>query len=168
LATVAKDGSFYSLIDYPKLQPVATTGKYADLIGKPTYTDIEGIPELAKVATTGRYDDLDGTPHLEEVAKDGSFYSLVDYPHLKDIAKTGSFNDLEDKPELAILKVFDVSNFNSALLKTFASGEINTTGLTTNNDDAITINNWLQEIIDAYKQSNKLTNNIIKIRNNIV
>jgi len=119
---------------------------------------------------SGSYNSLEDRPSLADVALTGSYLNLTNRPDFATVAFTGSYNNLLDKPIIAqsddIVKIFNVGNFSSNLLKTFSPGEINTTGRISNDVDASTINNWLEDIINAYKYNNVFNLNIIKITNN--
>ena len=179
LKTVATSGSYTDLINRPTLAEVATSGSYNDLINRPTlaevattgsYNSLADIPTLSAVALSGSYNSLEDRPNLADVALTGSYLNLTNRPDFATVAFTGSYNNLLDKPVIAqsndIIKIFNVGNFSSNLLKTFSPGEVNTTGRISNDVDASTINNWLEDIINAYKYNNVFNLNIIKITNN--
>ena len=179
LKPVATSGSYNDLINRPTLAEVATSGSYNDLINRPTlaevattgsYNSLADVPILSAVALSGSYNSLEDRPSLADVALTGSYLNLTNRPDFATVAFTGSYNNLLDKPIIAqsddIVKIFNVGNFSSNLLKTFSPGEINTTGRISNDVDASTINNWLEDIINAYKYNNVFNLNIIKITNN--
>lgn len=115
VATVAKTGSYNSLVDKPnmalyQLKTESFSGRYDDLSGRPTSWDwnfITGKPDLSQFQTkseafSGNYSDLTNRPdlsiyQLKSQTFSGNYADLTNKPTLF----SGSYADLTNKPTLA-------------------------------------------------------------------